>query len=390
MYENSNPWDNTMPSSFIIELENKIVGHNKKIIDIGCGIGRNSFPFAKLGVEIDFLEISNKALKKVKESETKYDALFNYYNLDICKYSFKKNYYDLAIFYGVINSISKFKWKDLADRISNSLKDDAYLVVSAFTAQSTTSSVNEGIVDFAEPAEIPEFFNKLKIIKCDSRVLTHNHYPSGLHTHTIERYLFKKSNVNNSPHKSKIKIAPIGPTNPKFSATSLKIEKSFFYDSAQKLGHFISNNNCEFIGIPDKGLVKAAFDAYLEEDSSKPATIIVPKWDDVLSKRNTSWHEKIQTDYPNSNMNFIKDITWAEQVVLISKLADILVVLGHSCGSIIEIGWTKWTKKPIFASRDLTSQLPNELTDRIQYFDNTNFNDLLYSLERHIKRIRSE
>jgi hypothetical protein len=56
------------------------------------------------------------------------------------------------------------------------------------------------------------------------------------------------------------------------------------------------------------------------------------------------------------------DLTWLEQHARIVELADAMICVGLSCGTICEIAWTKWMKKiPVYIIRGLSSAIPPEI-----------------------------
>ncbi len=60
----------TKPSSAVRRLTEYLEDHEidpgKRVIDLGCGIGRNSFYMAELGYEVTAVDFAESALKKTR------------------------------------------------------------------------------------------------------------------------------------------------------------------------------------------------------------------------------------------------------------------------------------------------------------------------------------
>jgi hypothetical protein len=58
----------------------------------------------------------------------------------------------------------------------------------------------------------------------------------------------------------------------------------------------------------------------------------------------------------------IDDLTWTEQFPRICQLAEIMLCIGLSCGTIGEIVWTKWVGgPPVVVIEPLISGIPPEI-----------------------------
>lgn len=80
----------TNPSAIVIEHVKGSIG--KRALDIACGIGRNTHYLAKLGYEIDAVDISDYALSQIEPS-----TMIHTVETDLTTYTITKNKYDLIL-----------------------------------------------------------------------------------------------------------------------------------------------------------------------------------------------------------------------------------------------------------------------------------------------------
>jgi len=90
------------PSKEIIEFK-KYLQKGCKVLDAGCGSGRNSIFLTKKGFEVWGIDISNIGIKKAKEKFQSKNLHFLVGNIE--KTSFKSNFFDAVYSGGVLNFI---------------------------------------------------------------------------------------------------------------------------------------------------------------------------------------------------------------------------------------------------------------------------------------------
>jgi 2-polyprenyl-3-methyl-5-hydroxy-6-metoxy-1,4-benzoquinol methylase len=390
IYAQSEAWGSTLPSTFLLDFVEEGTGIGKRVLDLGSGEGRNALLFARSKTQIDCVDISATALSRLRKLSHDLDATVSTHQANILDFQVETGNYDVVLFYGVINSFPKNQWKSLADKIKASLRPGGVAIVVVFTDLIPILEHEPTLVSLAEAAEMRELFAGLSVIKASAHLVDHCHFPKGNHSHSIERYAFRNSIVTmrEPTEPTGLKVAVLAPTNPSYSAAALRVKDSSYHKAAADLGHFMADRNIEYVGVPDRGLPLLCLEALLERRPDARATILVPPAGDGLSNRGEFDLKDIINRFPLAEFNVVKSAGWADQVVKISQLADACVAIGHSCGSIVEIGWTKWTKKPVFASRDLCSPLPREIQDRLHYFEVPTFEQLLRTLSMHLPYVK--
>lgn len=137
-YENTykSGYDKEYPSIELVRIEKIFLKKKGHILDFGCGPGTNGIHFLNNGYEVTFCDISNTALKKVKEKikKKKVKKNFKIINLIKNKFFFKKkiNTFDYIICFSVLNN---FKDKKNAlfylNQFHKLLKKDGKLIIDS-------------------------------------------------------------------------------------------------------------------------------------------------------------------------------------------------------------------------------------------------------------------
>ena len=107
-----------------------------KVLDIGCGAGRNSVLFSKYGFHAYGVDFSSKAIKlaKILNIEEKTSALFSVQSA--LELKFENDYFDLAMDYGCFHHLRKNQWKNYIKNLLGVLKPKAYYLLYCFSKES--------------------------------------------------------------------------------------------------------------------------------------------------------------------------------------------------------------------------------------------------------------
>jgi ubiquinone/menaquinone biosynthesis C-methylase UbiE len=99
--------------SYLIKFLNK----NDKILDVGCGYGRFTIPLAKLGYNIQGIDITPTLIKKAKQDAKKEKVNINFKVGDMKKLPYKENSFNKIIcMWSVFIELSKKKDQLMAIR----------------------------------------------------------------------------------------------------------------------------------------------------------------------------------------------------------------------------------------------------------------------------------
>jgi SAM-dependent methyltransferase len=131
---------------------------SKRALDIACGVGRNTHYLAKLGYEIDAVDISDYALSQIE-----YSKMIHPLEIDLTKYSITANNYDLIV---NINYLER----KLFPSIIAGLKDGGILIFETFITAHEEGYHNPSNPDFLlRSNELPTKFCDLTTLFYEER-----------------------------------------------------------------------------------------------------------------------------------------------------------------------------------------------------------------------------
>lgn len=106
-----------------LKKEEKISIKKLRILDLGCGTGRNSNYLAGLGAQVSGIEISNTALDIAKKRAEKADLRVDYIFGNIGdKYNFKNNFFNLILDITSSNSLNNKERQIYLNEVNRVLK----------------------------------------------------------------------------------------------------------------------------------------------------------------------------------------------------------------------------------------------------------------------------
>ncbi len=115
-----------------LKKDQQIVLNNLNILDLGCGVGKNSNYLAKLDNTVTGLDISSEAIKIAKERAEKLNIDVNYQVSNIgSKYAFNDEYFDVVIDIISSNSLNEKEREIYLSEVSKVLKPGGYFFVRA-------------------------------------------------------------------------------------------------------------------------------------------------------------------------------------------------------------------------------------------------------------------
>jgi hypothetical protein len=157
-----------------------------------------------------------------------------------------------------------------------------------------------------------------------------------------------------------MRVAVIGPTNVARVGGGAGIGPDAYIRAAAAVGRLLATAGAGLIVVPDRGVAIAAMDAYLayggarltglcpSSGVSEPAAAV------AVREHRDRCHEAVD------------DLSWYEQHHRIGVLADRMVCVGLSCGTLAELAWTKWTPgPPVALVRGTVSGIPPEMLAEI-------------------------
>ena len=144
---------NTFNPSIIVKSNKNLFHSEYKILDIGCGNGRNSIYIANLGCKVDAFDAADicwyeKLTPRLKEK-------INFTKTEISNFKWKNNYYNGVIITRVIQYLNPDEVKLIFANISGSLIDNGFLMISYAV---------KGQMQKHKEIKVPKFSHSIKFI----------------------------------------------------------------------------------------------------------------------------------------------------------------------------------------------------------------------------------
>lgn len=151
-------------------------------------------------------------------------------------------------------------------------------------------------------------------------------------------------------------IGIIGPTNLRRIAAASGIPERRYRDGALAAGAVIARRGAILAMVPDRGIAMSGLQGY-SSAKGKWTIGLVPEGgpSDAAATTNCLENAAVCDE-------IIGGFTWHHQHAALCELSDLMVCVGLSCGTITEIAWTKWVRKPrVLALRETFSAIPVEI-----------------------------
>jgi len=184
------------PGSLIMKLTDLGIsyGSESTVLDLGCGEGKNSIFFAKMGCHVDAIDISDYAIQNASLLCHKYQNI-NLKVADVTKVNMPYNYYNIIIAYGLFHC-----FKDINDVESlirsclHSLKKEGIFIICAFNNRKHNLSAHKDFNPLLlSHSSYLGCFSENKIIFQSDEDLYEVHPHNGIpHMHSMTRLIIRK------------------------------------------------------------------------------------------------------------------------------------------------------------------------------------------------------
>lgn len=136
--KDTNHYSSKIPSRAIQPFFGFLKKHDVEgpVLDIGCGNGRHTSLFARLGFDSYGIDISSWAVKAAKEKAKQEKLKINYQVGSALKLPYQKNFFNIIIDFGCLHHLRKSQWKKYKHNISRVLKSGGIFLLYGFSINS--------------------------------------------------------------------------------------------------------------------------------------------------------------------------------------------------------------------------------------------------------------
>ena len=104
----------------------------KRVLEIGCGPGRNAIFMAKKGCEVDALDISDNAIEWAKERAKVENMTINFHCKSLFDFSIEPHSYDFIYDCGMLHHLAPHRRISYLEIVKNALKPNGYFGIVCF------------------------------------------------------------------------------------------------------------------------------------------------------------------------------------------------------------------------------------------------------------------
>jgi len=121
------------PDENLVEyFENKLFLSGGKVLELGCGPGRNAIFFAENGCTVDAVDLSEEALQWGRERASEKNLLVNFINKNIFDLQIDQGTYDIVYDSGCFHHIAPHRRMSYINLIKRALKPNGFFAITCF------------------------------------------------------------------------------------------------------------------------------------------------------------------------------------------------------------------------------------------------------------------
>lgn len=179
------------PSKEIIDIVPYLKEH-ARILDVGCGDGRNALYLANLGFQVDAFDISQNAIDKVDYLKKKHNLKINTFVGDVFGYNFSYKY-DMIIMHGVLQFVERDKQADMLKLLKKWTCKNGYHIVALFTDEEPIpDDLKDVMVGVFKEEEIKEYYLDWELKMFESKKFCDEHENGVKHCHAMNKIVVMK------------------------------------------------------------------------------------------------------------------------------------------------------------------------------------------------------
>lgn len=180
------------PSAEIVALAKELDG-GARVLDLGCGDGRNALHLARNGFRVTAIDMSEAAIGKLTRSARKAKLSIRTDVADMRAFRFPEDY-DLIVAHGCLHLLTRPEWNRVIARMKEHTNPGGHNVVAVFTDRLPPPPDLEPFhLGLFREGELFEHYRDWEILQARGYLLEDEH-PGGIrHRHPIDKLVAKRT-----------------------------------------------------------------------------------------------------------------------------------------------------------------------------------------------------
>ncbi|MFD1738894.1 class I SAM-dependent methyltransferase [Bacillus salitolerans] len=130
--EKNIPFFVNAPDENLVSYFNNQIITSGKVLELGCGPGRNAIYFAEKGCFIDAVDLSSESLKWASERAYERNISVNFIHKNIFELDIEENTYDIIYDSGCFHHIAPHRRMSYLHLVKRALKPNGYFAMTSF------------------------------------------------------------------------------------------------------------------------------------------------------------------------------------------------------------------------------------------------------------------
>ncbi len=183
------------PSIEVYEMLPLIIPE-QKVVDLGCGEGRNALFLAQHGCKATAVDISSSGIEKVKLAASTLGVEINTMVCDLNDYKADDSY-DIVLAHTSVHFLTNSKWRELLGELKERTNPGGLHSLTIFLDTPKYPLPSEilaiGHKQSFAAGELKEFYGDWEIIRYDAYLKQDKHPGIPMHSHYVEKILCRKN-----------------------------------------------------------------------------------------------------------------------------------------------------------------------------------------------------
>ncbi|KMQ50379.1 Tellurite resistance protein TehB [Chitinispirillum alkaliphilum] len=176
------------PSIEIKQLSQEL-DKNSKILDVGCGEGRNAIYLAENGFDVEAFDISDAGIGKLTSCADSKSLSVNAYTCSIDQFVFKSRY-DCIIMHGVLHLVHRNVWENFLLEVKNHTSQNGLNIIAIFTdILPIPNDLTDHCIGLFKDGELKNIYQDWQIEQFDSYQFTDTHPGNIIHEHAANKII---------------------------------------------------------------------------------------------------------------------------------------------------------------------------------------------------------